>query len=252
MTEPPTLLMIHGLVGSLRYFDPQAHLPRTTVITEDLLGYGRHAGFPPDELTLAAQAEHVARRIDALPGDRLWLLGHSMGGAVAVLAAERRSERVRGIINVEGNFTEKDAFWSGKIAAQPLDQWNQEYGVMQRDAAGWLERCGVALTAQRAVWAGHILDHQPPSTVYAMSKALLAETLCAEYLETVRRLLAGGLCIHLIAGTKSAAGWGVPDFVRAAATSYQEQPDAGHLMMLEDPGAFCEIISAILAGERPS
>jgi len=246
MTDPPTLLMIHGLVGSLRYFDPQARLPRATVICEDLLGYGRHAGFPPDELTLAAQAEHVARRIDALPGDRLWLLGHSMGGAVAVLAADQRAARVRGIINVEGNLTEKDAFWSGKIAARSPEQWNREYGVMQSDAPGWLERCGVAPTAQRGAWAGHILDHQPPSTVYAMSKALLAETLCAEYLETVRRLLAGGLCMHLVAGAKSAASWGVPDFVRAAAASYREQLDAGHLMMLEDPDAFCNSIAAIL------
>ena len=57
--DKPTLVMIHGLVGSLRYFDPQARLSGATVIAEDLLGYGRQRDFPPDRLTLAAQADHL-------------------------------------------------------------------------------------------------------------------------------------------------------------------------------------------------
>ena len=49
-------------------------------------------------------------------------------------------------------------------------------------------------------------------------------------------------------GAKSAADWGVPDFVRVAAASYTEQPDAGHAMMLEAPSAFCDIVVSILEG----
>lgn len=243
----PTLVMIHGLVGSLRYFDPQARLTGVSVVTVDLLGFGRHADVPPDRLTLAAQAEHVASRIDELADERMWLLGHSMGGAVAVLAAERRRERVCGIINVEGNLTEKDCFWSRKIAAKTPAAWAEDYRVMQSDPAGWLVRCGIEPDPQRVAWAEHILTYQPASTVYAMAKALLAETLCSEYLDTVRRLLEHGLPMHLLAGEKSAAAWGVPDSVRAAAASYAEQPGVGHLMMLEAPDAFCELVVSILA-----
>ncbi len=52
--------------------------------------------------------------------------------------------------------------------------------------------------------------------------------------------------MHLVAGERSAADWDVPDFVRRAARSYTEQPGAGHLMMLEDPDAFCQIVNEIM------
>ena len=203
--DRPTLLMIHGLVGSLHYFDPQARMPSVSVVTEDLLGYGRQIDVPLDRLTLGAQADHVARLIDRLPDEKLWLLGHSMGGAVALLAADRRAERIFGIINVEGNFTEKDLFWSRRIAAKNPDEWAEEYRMMQGDPAGWLDRCGVEPDPQRVVWAEHILTNQPASTVYAMAKALIDETLCSTYLYMVRRLLDRGLLMHLVAGAKSAA-----------------------------------------------
>ncbi|MCK4660764.1 MAG: alpha/beta hydrolase [Phycisphaerae bacterium] len=244
----PTLLMIHGLVGSQHFYDPQARLTRVTVITEDLLGYGRHVEVPADRLTLSAQADHVARRIDELPGEKLWLLGHSMGGAVAVLAADQRLERVCGIINVEGNLTEKDTFWSRKIADQTPDTWARNYRDMQDDPAGWLRRCDIEPTPRQIAWARHILANQPASTVYAMSKALLAETLCPGYLDTVRRLLNARLPMHLVAGEKSAADWGVPSFVLEAASCYVKQPGVGHIMMLEDPDAFCNIVAAIMNG----
>jgi pimeloyl-ACP methyl ester carboxylesterase len=247
--DKPTLVMIHGLVGSLRYFDPHTRLPGVNVVAEDLLGYGRHRDVPPQRLTLAAQAEHVVRRIHELPAEELWLLGHSMGGAVAVLAAQRRPEHIRCFINVEGNFTEKDAFWSQKIVAKQPDEWAAEYRAMQADPAGWLQRCGIQPDSQRTTWAEHILEHQSADTVRAMAKAILEETLVPEYLEAVRRLFDGGLPMHLIAGEKSAADWDVPDFVRAAAASYTEQPGVGHLMMLEDPDGFCRIVASILGVE---
>jgi pimeloyl-ACP methyl ester carboxylesterase len=247
--ENPTLIMIHGLVGSLHYFDPPARMPGISVITEDLLGYGRQSDVPPNRLTLAAHAELVTQWIDAVADEGVWLLGHSMGGAVAVLAADLRPQRVRAIINVEGNFTEKDTFWSRRIAAQKPAEWADQYHSMQDDPAAWLERCGIDPDPQRAMWAKRILANQPAGTVYAMAQALLAETLCPEYLRIVQGLLDRGLPLHLLAGAKSTADWGVPDFVRDAAASYTEQPDVGHLMMLEAPDAFCQIVTSLLARE---
>ena len=52
--------------------------------------------------------------------------------------------------------------------------------------------------------------------------------------------------MHWVAGERSAADWDVPDFVRRAARSYTVQPGAGHLMMLEDPDAFCQIVNEIM------
>ena len=75
---------------------------------------------------------------------------------------------------------------------------------------------------------------------------LVAETRQPGYLQAVRRVMNSGRPVHLIAGQNSAAAWDVPDFVRTVAASYTEQPGVGHLMMLEDPQAFCRSVDGCL------
>ena len=247
--DKPTLIMIHGLVGSLNYFSPETRLTKVAAWTCDLLGYGTLQSVGRERLTLKSQVELVTRCVAATGSDQeVWLLGHSMGGAIAMLAADRRPDRIKGVVNVEGNFTLKDAFWSQKITAMQPDEWAGEYRAMQDDVSGWLKCCGVEPNTQRLEWATHLLNNQPATTVYAMARALLAETQVPDYLEAVRRVLAYPVPVHLVAGEKSASAWGVPDFVRAAARSYVEPPDVGHLMMLEQPDEFCRIIDSTVGG----
>lgn len=235
------MLMVHGLIGSLEYFEPRRPIGEGDVRAVDLLGYGalRYDG----RLTLQEQADHVTSH---LPDRPAWLLGHSMGGAIAMMVADQHAERVTGVINVEGNFTLKDAFWSKTIAASSLDDWSERYRAMRRDVEDWLRRCSIEPNAQRIEWATRMLDNQPPETVHAMSQAIIAETGAPTYLEAVRRVVDRGLPIHLIAGERSAGDWDVPRFVRDAARTYTEVPGAGHLMMLEEPDAFRAAVNTIL------
>lgn len=242
----PTLLLVHGLVGSLDYFDPARRITRASAHTCDLPGYGSLSSAPPDHLSLDYHADHVVAYLRELGCERAWLLGHSMGGAVVMLAADRAPELIEGIINVEGNFTLEDAFWSGKIISKTPDQWADEYRSMQNDVAGWLTRCGVEPDGRRVAWAADILANQPPATVYAMAKALIEETKPPGYLDTVRRVMDRDQPVHLIAGQRSASAWALPHFVRRAAASYTEQPNVGHIMMLENPDTFCSLVESCL------
>ena len=234
--------MVHGLIGSLEYFDPVRRIVGASVGAIDLGGYGALRNECP--LTLQGQAEHVA---SCLSGRPAWLLGHSMGGAIAMMVADQHPDRVAGVINVEGNFTLKDAFWSKTIAASSLDEWSERYRAMRDDVADWLTRCNIEPNAQRIEWATRILDNQPPETVHAMAQAIIAETGAPAYLDAVRRVVDRGLPIHLIAGERSAGEWDVPRFVRDAARTYTEIRGVGHLMMLEEPDAFCAAVDTILA-----
>ena len=56
-----------------------------------------------------------------------------------------------------------------------------------------------------------------------------------------------GVTDQLIAGARAAEDWGIPDFVRDAGRSYTEIAHTGHLMMLEEPAAFCRTVDAIIA-----
>ncbi len=248
MDQPnkPLIVMVHGLIGSLDYVDPAERIGEARVVILDLLGYGSLASAPIRGLTLAGQAEHVVGLVRALPDEAVWLLGHSMGGAVAMLVADRIPDRIAGVINVEGNFTLRDAFWSARIAEQDLEDWRRDYRRMQCNCPDWLQKCEIEPSVERIRRAEAVFANQPAETVYAMSHAIVRETAAPAYLDCVRRVVERRCPVHLIAGERSAADWDVPDFVRLAARSYAEQPGAGHLMMLEDPGAFCQIVNEIM------
>jgi pimeloyl-ACP methyl ester carboxylesterase len=170
-------------------------------------------------------------------GEPAWLLGHSVGGAVMMLAAEQAPELVAGLISVEGNFTLKDAFWCSRIAAMPEADWAAEYGAMEDDPAAWLERSGIEASDQRIAWAQDILENQPYTTIQAMARSVLEVTGAPAYLEGVRRVLGSGVPLYLLGGELSAAGWDIPEWVLALACKSLVQPKAGHMMMLEDPAA---------------
>ncbi len=243
----PDLLLIHGLAGSLDYFDPVDRIASADVQTLDLLGYGASCGASQDRLTLQAQAARTASYLESHCRTPAWLLGHSMGGAVVMLVADQRPELVAGIINVEGNFTLEDAFWASRIIVKSPGEWADEYRRMQQDVAATTKAWRIEPTGQRVEWLASILAHQPAGTIHAMSKAIMEETGDPSYLDMIRRVVERGVPIHLIAGERSAEAWDVPDFVRAAARSSTAIADAGHLMMLEQPDAFCRGVDSILA-----
>ncbi|KQN39641.1 hypothetical protein ASG37_08865 [Sphingomonas sp. Leaf407] len=95
----PTLVMIHGLYGQLRNFSyalTQAIGGDHRMILIDRPGWGHSTveGTPPP---IETQARMIADAIDALGLDRPLLVGHSMGGAVALALALHHPGKVRGI-----------------------------------------------------------------------------------------------------------------------------------------------------------
>ena len=244
----PRLLLIHGLLGSLDYFEPRRYLPGVDLFTPDLIGYGQRRGEDA-HITLADQAAMLARFLHDEIGGPAWVLGHSVGGIAAMLLADLVPELVRGVINVEGNFTLKDAFWTGRIAALPDAEWAAEYGAMEAAPAAWLERSGIEASDERVAWANDILANQPYTTVQKMAQSVLDTTGAPDYLGCVGRVLARSTPLYLVGGEQSSAGWDVPDWVLAQARRVCVQPKTGHMMMLEDPGNFCRIVESILYDE---
>jgi pimeloyl-ACP methyl ester carboxylesterase len=94
----PRLLLVHGLPGSLSYFAPRRYLPGVDVSTPDLVGCGRHRSEETG-ITLAGQAAMLARFLRDAAGK---VLGHGVGGAIAMLLADLAPDLVRGLISVEG------------------------------------------------------------------------------------------------------------------------------------------------------
>lgn len=246
MTRRP-MVFVHGLIGTLQ--TPALHHPfaPTPTLAPDLLGYGVERGSDPAAITLAAQAQHVHTAIRAAFGDQpVTVIGHSVGGAIAMLLADRFPEQVACVISVEGNFTLGDAFWSGSVARMTVEEADALMAGFRADPAGWLARSGVAPTPAHLASAADLLSRQPGSTVRAMGRAVVEATGHPAYLAAVEGVF-NRIPVHLVAGERSLAGWNVPDWAKAKAASLTVLPNTGHMMMVEDPTAFTDALARCLA-----
>jgi lipase len=244
MSEP--VVLIHGLFHMLTVPDAAPHFSPGRVLVPDLPGYGRNQGAGP--VSVEGAAEYVCTEIRAAGFERAHIAGHSVGGAVAVVLARHHPEMVLSVIDVEGNFTLKDAFWSAKLAQMEAAEAEALLDSYRADPGRWLSRNGIEPTAERVAAASTGL-HASTSTVQAMARSVVEITARPQYLNDVREILDRGTPFHLVAGEKSRKGWDVPDFVAARAASMTVQPGVGHMMMLENAAEFFRII-ALLAGAR--
>jgi pimeloyl-ACP methyl ester carboxylesterase len=81
----PVLLLIHGITGSAKQWDEIVPLlaDRYTVIAPDLLGHGESAK-PKGDYSLGAYAAGVRDLLVALGHRRATVVGHSLGGGIAM------------------------------------------------------------------------------------------------------------------------------------------------------------------------
>ncbi len=105
----PPLVLLHGMLGSSRNWQTAGRdlAVRFHVRALDLRNHGEspHA----DEMTYAAMVDDVIGWLDAQRLPRVTLMGHSMGGKVAMLLACRHPGRVERLIVVD--IAPKGYFW---------------------------------------------------------------------------------------------------------------------------------------------
>lgn len=100
-TGQPSLVLLHGLFGSAanwhsiaRRFADHCHLA-----VPDLRNHGRSPHH--ESMTYPAMAADVLQLMDALALDCPYLVGHSMGGKVAMWLALEQPQRVSGLVPVD-------------------------------------------------------------------------------------------------------------------------------------------------------
>lgn len=247
MSPDRPVILVHGLVGTLADPAIAAALAPRPSLAPDLLGYGALGEADPAEITLDAQVERVREAAEAAFGrEPVHVVGHSVGGVVAMLFADRYPERAADLVSVEGNFTLQDAFWTSAAARMRPDEAEAMLDGWRADPAAWLARSGIPATPASLAAAATQLARQPASTLQAVGRSTVAVTSPPAYLDLVQRVFARRR-VHLLAGERSRAGWDVPAWALGAAASETVLPGRGHLMPLEEPAEFGRAVAAALA-----
>jgi pimeloyl-ACP methyl ester carboxylesterase len=159
--ERPALVLLHGWmdVGASFQFMVDALTAERHVIAPDWRGFGG-SDAPPgtDGYWFPDYLGDLDALLDALlPGQSVDLLGHSMGGNVAMLYAGIRPQRVRRLINLEGfglpatkpeQAPKRYAAWLDELK-QP--QTLRDYASLE-EVADRLRRNNPRLSPDRAAW----------------------------------------------------------------------------------------------------
>ncbi len=103
-TGAPRVVFVHGLGGSYETWSLNlpAFAERFRICALDLVGAGS-SDKPAMDYSVPSLADFLARFLDALGGDwqRVSLVGHSLGGAIALAFASRYPERVERLVLVD-------------------------------------------------------------------------------------------------------------------------------------------------------
>ena len=100
--DGPPLVLVHGLGGShLNWVQIAPTLAeRHRVVALDLAGFGLTPGTVRSS-SVQANADLLARFVDAVLGRPVVLVGNSMGGMISLLLAAKSPERVAGLVLID-------------------------------------------------------------------------------------------------------------------------------------------------------
>ena len=116
------ILMIHGLLASSRMFDSLfEQLPEgRRGLALDLPGFGESAPGPGFTSSWEGFARSAIETADALGLQRFDLVGHSMGGGIAIVVAALWPERVRRLVLVDAVALPYDVPLKGRLPLVPV------------------------------------------------------------------------------------------------------------------------------------
>jgi pimeloyl-ACP methyl ester carboxylesterase len=159
-----TLVLLHGWmdVSASYQFTVDAMQKHRRIIAPDWRGFGLTSNGPADHYVFADYLADLDLVLDhCAPGEMVDLVGHSMGGNVAMMYAGVRPGRVRRLVNLEGfgmpatrpaQAPTRYAQWIDEIkqlhaGAKTLKRYDSADGVAQR-----LMKTNPLLSADKAQW----------------------------------------------------------------------------------------------------
>ncbi|MBE9098492.1 alpha/beta hydrolase [filamentous cyanobacterium LEGE 07170] len=274
----PVLVFVHGWLLSRAYWQPVVEqlADDFRCLTYDLRGFGGSQMQQVD--TSSNPSAAVSTSMEALPGytpadyardltellqrlqlDKVWLVGHSLGGSIALWAAEQMPDRVKGVIcvNSGGGIYLKEEFERFRAAGEKLVKLRPRwlcYLPLLDVMMSWMN---VASPLSLAWGRQRLLDWTVAERDAALG-ALLESTTEDEVHRLPQVVSRLQQPVYFITGQKDTVM--EPQYVQHLASFHPlfqseegnviQIPNCGHLAMLERTDSVVENIQTILTRHR--
>jgi pimeloyl-ACP methyl ester carboxylesterase len=260
----PVVVLIHGITGSsdtwLDLIDELAE--EHTVVAPDLLGHGESAK-PRGDYSLGAYASGIRDLLAALGHDRATVVGHSLGGGVAMQMAYQFPERVERLVLVSSGGLGREVNLLLRAAALP----GSEFVLPLITARPVIERTSALAGAFRRLGLQPGADLEEIWTGFCSLSDVEAR---AAFVHTLRGIIdPGGQRVsatdrlYLAAEMPSLIVWGERDPVIPFAHGLRASeampgsrlvsfPDAGHFPHRDNPRRFARALLDFLDETDPS
>jgi pimeloyl-ACP methyl ester carboxylesterase len=230
------LVLLHGAGGSRLNWPPEMRrLTGTTVYTLDLPGHGRSSGG--GRAAIEDYAADVVAFLDAVDIDCAVIVGHSMGGAIALTMALNSPERVTGLVLVAT-------------------------GARLRVAPSILERISIDFEAVMGIITRYAWSREAPSELVDLGRerfreagadVLLGDLTACDRFDVMERLEEIDVPTLVIAGsadrlTPVEYAHHLTEHISSARLVVVE--GAGHMVMLERPAEVAQAIQEFLAIQK--
>ena len=261
--EGPPLVLIHGITGTCRHWERviPALAERHTVIAPDLLGHGQSAK-PRGDYSLGAFASGIRDLLLALGHDSATVVGHSLGGGIAMQFAYQYPERCERLVLVSSGGLGRDVHLLLRAATLPGSELvlpllnSDKLRDVGRLVTGALGRFGITLSpdiTEVARGASSMPDAEARGAFLSTLRAVIDER--GQRVDARDRL-------YLAEAMPTLIVWGARDPVipvEHGAEAHEAMPgsrfevlDAGHFPQLEEPYVFNELLTAFVEDTVPA
>ena len=235
----PKLVFLHGLgcASSFEYPAVMAEpaLRGRSALLVDLLGAGYSDKPAAFGYTVEEHAAYLNEMLCALDRNNVVLVGHSLGGAVAICLAGLLGDRLHSLILTESN-----------LDPSPAGATSRKIGSQSCEAFLSLGYASLLARAQRSnpLW-GATLAHWLPEAVWRVSRSAMrgGSPSWRQQLYDLKKPKS------YLFGVRSLPSEDV-EVLRAHGVRVELIPDAGHSMALENPKALAETIAAIMQDDQ--
>lgn len=219
------ILFLHGIActkNGFRHLYDDPLFEEYSLLFYDMVGHG--GSSKPDDFsyTMEDQALICQQLIDQFPHQRLHLVAHSMGSAVALLLAPETLTRISSFSNLEGNLIGEDCYFTRRIIQNSFEDYKE-----------------IVFDKQKKKFIDNILfeyDQTTPTVIYKTAESLVywsdSDILLTRFheLRCQRAYFIGDQTPDLAVSKQLG---NIPIITI---------PDAGHAMMIENPGEFNNIL----------